>query len=107
LNAKPNPVGAKERKRIRKRIAISFAIMAALLLVLIPLASAYPDGLERVAQDLGLTGNEPLWSGLLPGYAAPVGGSWLGTFLAGIVGVVVVVATIFLIGKITTLRRTR
>lgn len=38
------------------------------LAVLIPFASTNPDGLEKVAESLGIEESESIWSGLMPDY---------------------------------------
>nr|MDO8135032.1 PDGLE domain-containing protein [Candidatus Njordarchaeum guaymaensis] len=81
------------------------ALIALLLLVLIPVASSNPDGLERVAGDLSAGEGQPVWGGLLPGYGFPVGNAWLGTFLAGMIGVLIVFVAMFLVAKLIMLRR--
>ncbi len=67
--------------------------LASLLVVLLsPLASAYPDGLERVAEDLGFAGRTAAPSvHLLGGYAIPqLGDTPLSLILAGALGALVV-----------------
>jgi cobalt/nickel transport system permease protein len=73
--------------------------LAAVLLS--PLASSHPDGLERVAENLGFLG-----SGLdapyqiLPDYTIPfLGETPLSTILAGVVGALVVLGLIILVGR--------
>ncbi|MCS7286167.1 MAG: PDGLE domain-containing protein [Anaerolineae bacterium] len=64
-------------------IVIAFA-----LTVLSPLASPWPDGLERVAEDLGFMekAREPLFK-VIPDYVFPgIGHEALATILAGIIG---------------------
>ena len=74
----------------------------ALLVVLIsPFASADPDGLERVAEDLGFleTGQSAPFS-IIPDYTIPfLGETSFSTVLAGLVGIVVVAAIVVLIGR--------
>lgn len=81
--------------------------IAALLALFSPLASGSPDGLERVAEDQGFLGRaaEPLYN-LLPDYSIPgVSNEALSTILAGLVGVVIVVALGY--GIAVLLRRRR
>ncbi len=71
--------------------------VAALLALLSPLASSAPDGLERVAIDLGFVdgGAGPglaTPAGLLPDYTIPGIGGALSTILAGLIGILTVVA---------------
>lgn len=84
--------------------------IAALLALLSPLASSAPDGLERVAIDLGfidgVRGPTPApATGLLPDYNFPGLEGGLSTILAGLVGIVIVVALGY--GLAMLLRRRR
>lgn len=77
-------------------------VIISLMAVLIsPLASGNPDGLERVASDLGFLGSgldAPFQ--LLPDYSIPfLGETALSTILAGAVGAIVLFGIIFLLGK--------
>ena len=83
-------------------------VLVSLLAVLIsPLASGNPDGLERVAEDLGFLGtslNAPYQ--ILPDYTIPfLGETAISTILAGIVGAGVLLGLLILIGR--NLRRTK
>jgi cobalt/nickel transport system permease protein len=65
-----------------------------------PLASTDPDGLNRVAMDLGFIANAQSGSGLLAGYTIPfLAFTSLGKIAAGVIGVFVVGAVIMLIGR--------
>jgi cobalt/nickel transport system permease protein len=68
-------------------LAATFAVV-----VLSPLASANPDGLERVAADLGFTDRAgPLFYNILSDYTIPfIPQSGISTILAGALGVLVV-----------------
>ena len=87
-------------------------IVAGLLVSLVavflsPMASGNPDGLERIAQDLGFL-NQGLESPfqILPDYTIPIfGETALSTILAGIVGAVVIAGIMILLGR--NLRRKR
>jgi len=41
------------------------------LAMLIPFASTFPDGLEKVVESLGLEEPESIWRGLMPDYTFP------------------------------------
>ncbi|MBI5944822.1 MAG: energy-coupling factor ABC transporter permease [Chloroflexi bacterium] len=71
------------------------------VLLLSPLASTNPDGLERVASDLGLTHTaQPAAFQVIPDYTIPfLGNTPVSTILAGAVGVIVVLAIIFITGR--------
>ncbi|MBS7607794.1 MAG: PDGLE domain-containing protein [Candidatus Bathyarchaeia archaeon] len=74
-------------------ILVGFAVM-------LPLASTYPDGLETVAETLGVGESEPLWRGLMPDYTLPtIENPYLSTLLAGLFGTFLVLALSFALGK--------
>ena len=77
-------------------------VIVSLLAVFIsPLASGNPDGLERVAEDLGFleTGLEAPFQ-ILPDYTIPfLGETAISTILAGVVGALVVLGLLILIGR--------
>jgi cobalt/nickel transport system permease protein len=69
-------------------------------------ASEDPDGLERVAEDLGFAdaGAEPGYQ-LLPDYTLPGLDGVLSTAVAGVIGIVVVVALMYALGRLLAARR--
>ncbi|MCS7251220.1 MAG: energy-coupling factor ABC transporter permease [Anaerolineae bacterium] len=71
-----------------------------ILTLLAPLASADPDGLERVAEDLGfIQAARPSAFSLLPDYTIPgLPNESLATILAGILGAIIVLALILILG---------
>jgi cobalt/nickel transport system permease protein len=76
-------------------------LISVLVVLLSPLASSDPDGLERVAMDMGFinSGQSASYS-ILPDYTLPfLGETAVSTILAGIIGVIVVGAVIMLIGR--------
>ena len=104
----PAPVPTPPRSRIgRWWWAIGIAIAALVVVVLAPLASSDPDGLERVAEDQGfLERAQNLFSGLLGDYSIPgVDNEWLSTVLAGLLGVLIVVAIVLILGRVVARRR--
>ncbi len=71
------------------------------VVLLSPLASASPDGLERVATDMGFinAGQSAPYS-IIPDYTLPfLGETAFSTIMAGVIGVLVVGAIIMLIGR--------
>lgn len=68
-------------------------------------ASGDPDGLERVAEDLGFidAGEEPGFE-ILPDYSVPGLDGELSTLVAGVVGIVVVLVVMLLIGRLLARR---
>ncbi|HJS20328.1 MAG TPA: energy-coupling factor ABC transporter permease [Anaerolineales bacterium] len=77
-------------------------ILIALTVVLLsPLASANPDGLERVAGDMSFidAGQRAPYE-IIPNYTIPfLGSTPLSTILAGVVGVIVVLVLVFAAGR--------
>ncbi len=80
---------------------VAGALISLAVVLLSPLASADPDGLERVAEDLGFLGkgvSAPYQ--ILPDYTLPfLGNTPLSTILAGMIGLVVVGVIIVLLGQ--------
>lgn len=91
--------GSESAKGSRGWVFVGGAV-ALLVVLLSPFASTDPDGLNRVAMDLGFIDTARSGSGLLSGYTIPflsaVAASRIG---AGVVGVLVVGAIIFLVGR--------
>jgi len=86
---------------------IGLAIAALVVIVLAPLASPDPDGLERVAEDGGFIerAQEALYE-ILPDYSIPgIDDPFLSTVLAGLIGVAVVFALMVGLGKLLARRR--
>jgi len=76
-------------------------IISLLAVLLSPLASASPDGLERVAEDFGFLdlGQSAPYE-ILPDYTIPfLGETALSTIVAGVVGALVVLGLVIVIGK--------
>lgn len=104
----PIPGSTPARSRIgRWWWAVGIAITALVVIVLAPLASSDPDGLERVAEDQGFIERaQNFFSGLLGDYSIPgVDNEWLSTVLAGLLGVVIVVAIVLILGRVVARRR--
>ncbi len=81
---------------------IPAGILLTLAVVLLsPLASASPDGLERVAEDLGfINAGQPAPYEIIPDYTVPfLGETPLSTILAGALGVFVILGIAFLLGR--------
>lgn len=84
-------------------------IITIALVLLSPLASADPDGLERVAEDVGfLAQGQAAPYNILPDYTIPfLGESAVSTIVAGVVGVLVVAAVAYGLGRLVTRSATR
>ncbi|HOG80540.1 MAG TPA: energy-coupling factor ABC transporter permease, partial [Anaerolineaceae bacterium] len=75
--------------------------IAVLLAILSPLASAYPDGLEWVAEQKGFleAAQDPAYS-IIPDYVFPgISNEAIATIVAGIVGVLVVLGIALLVAR--------
>ena len=90
---------------MRQRWLVAFLLVALILAVMSPLASAWPDGLERVAEDTGFiekAQGSPYE--IIPDYAFPgIDNEALSTIVGGIVGTLVVFAVMW--GVAAMLRR--
>jgi cobalt/nickel transport system permease protein len=85
--------------------AYAGVVISLLAVLLSPMASASPDGLERVAEDIGFLslGQEAPYQ-ILPDYTIPLlGETALSTILAGVVGSLVVLGLMIVLGQ--SLRR--
>ncbi len=81
--------------------AVTGILIALAVVVISPLASADPDGLERVAEDMGFinTGQTAIFN-IIPDYTLPfLGPTPLSTILAGAIGVLVVLGIVFMLGR--------
>jgi hypothetical protein len=98
---------AEPKASTRRWWIAGIAIAALVVIILAPLASQDPDGLERVAEDHGFLGlAQNFFAGLLGDYAIPgVDNAWLSTVLAGLLGVAIVIVVVFAIGKLVTRKR--
>jgi hypothetical protein len=94
------------RRRRTGWIVVGLAIAAVVVVAAALFASADPDGLERVAEDTGFLGagqGSPLQviaDYVFPGLEGPVA-----TIAAGLLGVAVLFALVWLIGKALARRR--
>ena len=81
--------------------------LALLLVLLAPLASAWPDGLERVAENLGfIQAAEDAPFEVMPDYTFPgIGNEAASTIVAGLVGAVLLFVLIVVVGRLMTARR--
>jgi hypothetical protein len=97
----------KPRRRVgRWWWVVGLAIAAAVVIVLAPLASSEPDGLERVAGDQGFleTARDAVYS-IIPDYTIPGIDGNLSTILAGLIGVVIVFGLMIVLGRVLARRR--
>jgi hypothetical protein len=109
----PEPAPTATPKPARGRVGrwwwvVGVSIAALIVIVLAPLASPDPDGLERVAEDHGVIGQATNFvSGLFAGYEIPgISDPRLSTILSGLLGVAIVLGIMFLLGRVLARRRT-
>ena len=73
------------------------------LAALIPLASSDPDGLEKVAETLGVEESESQSASPMPDYTIPfIENEYGSTVIAGVAGVFLVFGAVFVLGKSIT-----
>ncbi len=101
MHARPDLLEAKKVAEKGGRGWITAGVVVSLIAVLLsPLASGDPDGLERVAEDLGFLefGLDAPYT-ILPDYTIPfLGETALSTIVAGVVGALVVLGLMVVVG---------
>jgi cobalt/nickel transport system permease protein len=102
LQTRPDLLGeGSESARGGREWIFAGGILALLVVLISPFASADPDGLERVAEDLGFlgTGLDAPYQ-VIPDYTLPfLGETAFSTIAAGVIGIIVVGLVIVLIGR--------
>jgi cobalt/nickel transport system permease protein len=85
---------------------VGLALAALVVVILAPLASGDPDGLEWVAGEHGFLdrAREALYT-ILPDYTVPGLEGNASTVVAGLIGVVIVFVGVWLVGRIVVSRR--
>ena len=80
---------------------IAGVVITLIVVLLSPFASASPDGLERVAEDMGfISAGQSAPYQVIPDYTIPfLGSTSLSTIVAGAIGVLVILALVFLAGR--------
>jgi cobalt/nickel transport system permease protein len=102
LQSRPDLLGENsESAKGGRGWVVAGVLMSIFVVLLSPLASSDPDGLERVASDLGILGSGRSVSfEILPDYTIPfLGTTPASTIIAGIAGLVVVAVIIMLVGQ--------
>lgn len=102
LRTRPDLLSDNGEKRGGMGWVVVGALIALVVLIASPFASANPDGLERVASDLGFinSGQESTYQ-ILPDYTIPsLGEAGISTVLAGIIGAVIVGGLIFVLMRL-------
>jgi hypothetical protein len=96
------------RIRLGRRWWIAgLAVAVVVVVVLAPLASGDPDGLQRVAGDTGFVGQaRNMIGGLLSGYEIPgIGDPVVSKVVSGLLGVAIVFLVIVGVGRLLARRR--
>ena len=78
-------------------------LMLSILIVILAafFASSHPDGLEKVAQSLGFLDKGIENHSIMTGYTMPfLGEGWLSTAISGILGVLLLLGSFYLIRKL-------
>lgn len=105
-----NELSGKGRPISTRQILGGGLVIAVLLALLSPFASSAPDGLESVLERIGVAGSSGPTAtspvGVLPDYTIPGLEGGLSTILAGLVGVLIVVAIGYSIAMLIRRRRT-
>lgn len=102
LQSRPDLLGEGSDSAKGSRVWVIAGVAISLLVVLLsPFASADPDGLERVAGDLGfLNAGQSAPYQVIPDYALPfLGETPVSTIIAGLIGLVVVGVIVLLLGQ--------
>ena len=93
--------GSHQGNGYDRSILVGGIILALILAVLSPLASSHPDGLEKVAEDLGFLSLDsgPLYQ-IIPNYTFPgIQNENLATITAGVIGVILIVSVTLISGN--------
>ncbi|MBI3161397.1 MAG: energy-coupling factor ABC transporter permease [Chloroflexi bacterium] len=102
MRTRPDLLGEESESAKGGQGWVWVGVAVTLLVVLLsPFASADPDGLERVATDLGFIGQAQLSPfQIIPDYTVPfLGQTALSTVIAGVIGAIVVGLVAYLIGR--------
>lgn len=102
MQTRPDLLGeGSESAKASRNWIYAGGIISLFVVLLSPFASADPDGLERVAENLGFIGaGQSAPYEVIPDYTIPfLGETAISTILAGVFGIVVVGAIIMLIGR--------
>ena len=88
-----------------KKLLAVIVLLVVFLAILIPFTSSNPDGLEKVAESLGVEEDEPFWKGLMSDYSVEAfKDPYVSTLLAGVVGVLLVLVASLALGFVIAKR---
>ncbi|KKM11341.1 membrane protein [Clostridiales bacterium PH28_bin88] len=91
---------------MKNSLLIFFLLAVAVATIASPFASSFPDGLERVAEDLGFLSRSEgyeLVASPMPDYSIPgIENEILSTAISGLVGVIITVAAVWGLGRLAS-----
>lgn len=89
-----------------KKFFIASIMIVVFLVILLPIASSNPDGLEKVAITYRGQEHQSFWNGIMPDYSIfSIGNQYVSTLLAGIFGVVAVLVAGLILSKVMAPKR--
>ena len=88
-----------------KKYLVLTVLLVVFLAILIPFASSNPDGLEKVAESLGVEEPESFWKGLMSDYSIEAfKDPYVSTLVAGILGTLLVLMASLVLGFVINKR---
>ena len=88
-----------------KKLLAVIVLLVGFLAVFTPFASSNPDGLEKVAESLGVEEGEPFWKGLMSDYSVEaLKDPYVSTLLAGVLGTLLVLVASLALGFVIAKR---
>jgi len=88
-----------------KKFLAVIVLLVVFLAVLMPFASSNPDGLEKVAESLGVEESAPFWEGLMSDYSVEAfKNPYVSTLVAGVLGTLLVLAATLALGFVIAKR---
>ena len=88
-----------------KKFLAVIVLLVVFLAILIPFTSSNPDGLEKVAESLGVEEDEPFWKGLMSDYSVEAfRDPYFSTLVAGVLGTLLVLVASLALGFVIAKR---
>ena len=88
-----------------KKLLAVIVLLVGFLAVFTPFASSNPDGLEKMAQSLGVEESAPFWKGIMSNYSVEAfKDPYVSTLVAGVLGVLLVLAASLALGFVIAKR---
>ncbi len=105
---RPEMIAYQNRPQTRYRQILIFGLIIScgLIIFIAPFASSWPDGLERVAENLGFAqkaSETAILKSPIPDYQTPgIGSATISTILAGLIGVLIIFGLSYILARILT-----